>query len=95
MKQGWIWKSEKYGVWFLPRQTVIDDWKQDHKSAYNEDREPENDEVRIWLDEQTGWCEVANNGVQIKEPDMNYWKKLFLEQMKRDTNWADSITEVK
>ncbi len=95
MKQGWVWKSGKYGTWFLPRQSVIDDWKQDHFRFCGDVREPTSEEAETWLHEQIGWCEVAANGVQIEEPDMECWKKLFLEQMKRDTDWAEDIKEVK
>lgn len=94
MTKGWIWKDPKYGTWFLPREAVVEDWKQDH-FMFNEDvREPTDDEVEVWYNEQTTWIEVSAFGKQLEEPDMECWKKVYLEQMKSDYEYDYDAKEV-
>ena len=84
MEKGWIWEHPAYGTWFISRQSVIEDWKQDHLREYGDAREPDEDEVQTWYDEQTTWIEVSAYGKQTKEADMDYWKIKFLEEMKHN-----------
>lgn len=87
---GWEVSHPQYGKWFISRQAVIDDWKQDQAQAYPENapREPEDDEVETWFAEQTSWIEVHAFGVQLERPDMAAVEAAWLRGMARDADYV-------
>lgn len=87
---GWTVTHPKYGKWFISRDAIIVDWKQDRAQAYPEDpaREPTDEEVETWWNEQTSWIEVAACGKQLERPDMTAHEAAWLRQMANDPDYA-------
>ena len=94
-KAGWICKHPQYGTWFISRQAVINDWKEDHNRHYGIDVEPTDDCIETWFNEQTSWSEISAYGKQLERPDMTAIEKHWLGLMKSDTSWSEDVTEVK
>ena len=90
LKNGWKLQHPKYGVWFISRASVAKDWKKDQAQAYPDQkpREPIDQEIDTWFDEQISWCEVAAYGKQLKRPDMDAWEKEWLIKMRSDATEA-------
>jgi len=84
MKQGWVWKSKEYGTWFISKESVTKHWQEDRLELYGELRDPTKEQLDLWHDEQITWVEVSLLGEHIGDPDMNYWKEVFLQRMKTD-----------
>lgn len=87
-EQGWKVSDEKYGTWFISKNSVIQDWKQDHRQAYPGEPVPEPDEqtIQTWFYEQISWIEIAQYGIKLQGPDMLAWERHFMEQMQRNPN---------
>lgn len=87
---GWTVSHTRYGKWFIYRDAVIADWKQDHAQAYPDepDREPTQAEIETWWNEQTTWIEIAANGKQLERPDMAAHEAAWLRQMASDTDYV-------
>lgn len=95
MKEGWICKNGKYGTWFISKQAVIDDWKTANKRAGIVVSEELNEsEVLTWFNEQISWVEVAAYGKQVEVADMKAWERVFLSDMKEDTDYLDHVEYV-
>lgn len=94
---GWICEHPRYGKWFISRAAVIEDWKRDQSEVYPDKpaREPDNEDIRIWFNENTSWIEVNFLGRQLAQPDVKPFKKSWLEEMKRNMNYLESAIEVK
>ena len=89
-EKGWTVEHPKYGTWFISRQSVIDDWKQDRAQAYPGEpvNEPDKGTVEIWFNEQISWIEVSKYGKQVARPDMDAFEKQWLESMMRNADCA-------
>lgn len=94
-KAGWICKHPQYGTWFISRQAVINDWKEDHRQYHGREGEPTKEDIESWFNEQTSWVEISAYGEQLERPDMVAYEKKLLDQMRQDTDWSEDITEVK
>lgn len=85
---GWVVAHWQYGKWFISRDSVIADWKQDHAQAYPGQPvpEPSDDEIQVWFSEQTTWIEVAACGKQLERPDMAAVEIAWLRKMADDSD---------
>lgn len=92
---GWICKHPWYGTWFISRQAVINDWKEDHERFYGTREEPSGGAVEAWFAEQISWVEISAYGKQLERPDMTVIEKHWLGIMKSDTGWSEDVTELK
>ncbi len=94
-EKGWTVKHQKYGTWFISRDSVIIDYKK-YLEHFDEDIPEEIDEACIdtWFYEQISWYEVHFYGRQLERPDMQVWENYFLKQMKNDTDVPDEKEEV-
>lgn len=93
---GWIVFHPKYGRWFVPRKSVIDDWKQDQKRAYPEktEQEPSEGDVEVWWSQQFSWIEVEKHGTQLDRPNMDFFERQFMEDMKNNVDNASCDTSI-
>jgi len=95
MKQGWIWKSKEYGTWFISKQAVTKHWQDDRLELYGELRDPTQEQLELWHNEQITWVEVNLYGEMLEGPDMNYWKEVFWQRMKTDYDRDFDAKEMK
>lgn len=91
---GWVCKHPQYGTWFISRQAVINDWKEDHRQYHGREGEPTKGDVESWFAEQISWIEISAYGKQLERPDMTAIEKHWLGIMKSDTDWSEDVTEV-
>lgn len=95
---GWECSDAKYGVWFISRQTVINDYIQDQKQEYGLDvanLNPDDETINVWFSEQISWIEVYHYGKQLHKPNMQSFEKSWLREMSNNTNWIEKHKEIK
>lgn len=87
---GWTVSHYRYGKWFISREAVAADWKQDHAQAYPDEpvSEPDDETIDTWFHEQISWIEVAAYGRQVERPDMAAIEAEWLRQMAHNANEA-------
>lgn len=95
MQEGWICKNGKYGTWFLSKEAVIKDWKNHQAYHGNTQVEPMDESIDSWFNEQISWIEVSAYGKQLEEADMKAWERIWLEEMKYNTNYIDHVEYIK
>lgn len=95
--RGWVCEHDRYGTWFISREAVIEDWKQDRKQAYPDaaECEPHHQAVQTWFNEQISWIEIHLSGVQLKRPDVAAHEAGWLFAMSRDTDGPQVVRPVK
>lgn len=94
-EKGWVVKHQKYGTWFISRESVILDYKK-YLEHFDEEipDEIDDDVIETWFAEQISWYEIKFYGKQLERPDMQEWENFFLKQMKSDTDIPDDPKEI-
>ena len=95
--ESWACSHPEYGTWVISKASVIADWKFDHRQAYpsNAEREPCEEEIQTWLNEQISWCEISHYGKQIQKPDFAAIEKLWLANMALDVDLPENLRHAK
>jgi hypothetical protein len=89
---GWLVTHPYYGKWFISKEAVVADWKQDHLEYYGVDAEPEDTDVEVWFNEQISWIEIAKRGVQIKRADWVAIEANFMLLMTQNPDYPEDAT---
>ena len=94
-EKGWIVKHQKYGTWFISRESVIKDYVK-YLEHFDEEIPVSfsDDCIEVWFNEQVSWIEVSFYGKQLERPDMQAWENHFRKQMKKDTDWIEDKEKV-
>lgn len=87
---GWAVENSKYGKWFISRDAVIVNWKQDQAKAYPDKpvKEPCDAVIEVWFNEQITWIEVSAYGKQLERPNMGAVEAAWLREMAGNSDWV-------
>ena len=93
---GWVMTHPRYGKWFISREAVAADWKQDHEQAYPDEpvSEPDEETVDSWFYEQISWYEVSVYGKQLERPNTAAIEVKWLREMANDADEASRYSEI-
>lgn len=88
---GWVVRHPYYGKWFISRDAVIADWKQDHLEYYGCDAEPSETDIESWFNEQISWIEIEKRGVQIERADWVAIEANYMALMAQNPDYPDFL----
>ena len=93
---GWVVTHPRYGKWFISREAVAADWKQDHEAAHPDEpvSEPDEETVDSWFYEQISWYEVSVYGKQLERPNTAAIEVKWLREMANDADGASQYSEI-